>query len=41
MACIKRICVNVGDPNGSSKEVSGDEHKSEKLEKAIRESDGS
>ena len=33
--------ANVGDPNDSSEEVSSNEHKSEKLEKVGRESDGS
>jgi hypothetical protein len=33
--------ANVGDPNGPSKEVSGNEHKSEEPEKVIRESEGS
>jgi hypothetical protein len=37
---IKGNKVNVGDPNGSSKEVLSNECKSEELEKAIRESDG-
>jgi len=33
--------VNVGDPNGPLKEVSGNEHKSEKPEMVIRESEES
>lgn len=37
---IKGNRVNVGDP-GSSKEVSGNEHKSEKPEMTVRESEGS
>jgi hypothetical protein len=33
--------MNVGDPNGSSKEVLANKYKSEKAETVIRESDGS
>jgi hypothetical protein len=36
MACIKRICVNVGEPYGPSQEVSKDKCNSEEFEKAIK-----